>query len=137
MSNVTPMIEAIFNEDFDTAREALKASLSAYMTGTTYVSNGDLFGNDYNHDYAAPRVTHPSSHKLSRQDNLLVIGDESAEVGNTLYAVYGDKVAGPIDNNIFNTLTDAEHFQYTLLSEYTWARYASSSSALFIDTYEE
>lgn len=56
MSNVRQMIEAIFNEDFDGAREALKVSLADYMSGRAYVSNSDLFGPGYKDDYTNPNV---------------------------------------------------------------------------------
>ena len=56
MSNVRKMIEAIFNEDFDGARDALKVSLADYMAGRAYVSNSDLFGADYKDDYANPHI---------------------------------------------------------------------------------
>ena len=56
MSNVRQMIDAIFNEDFDGAREALKVSLADYMSGRAYVSNSDLFGADYKDDYTNPSV---------------------------------------------------------------------------------
>ena len=56
MSNVRQMIEAIFKEDFDGAREALKVSLADYMAGRAYVSNSDLFGADYKDDYTNPNV---------------------------------------------------------------------------------
>lgn len=48
MSNIRDMINAIENEDFDCARNTLKASLAEYMAGKQYVSNNDVFGDSYN-----------------------------------------------------------------------------------------
>lgn len=56
MSDVRKMIEAIALDDFDGARDALKITLADYMAGRTYVSNSDLFGEDYTDDYKNPNV---------------------------------------------------------------------------------
>lgn len=47
MSNVRNMIDAIASENFDEARGALTASLAEYMAGRKFVSNKDVFGDDY------------------------------------------------------------------------------------------
>lgn len=47
MSNIRNMIDAISAENFDGARGALKASLAEYMAGRKYVSNEEVFGDDY------------------------------------------------------------------------------------------
>lgn len=56
MSAVRRMIDAIAVDNFDGAREALKASLADYMAGRAYVSNSDLFGQGYKDDYANPNI---------------------------------------------------------------------------------
>lgn len=44
MSKIRDMIDAIGDENFDGAREALKTSLAEYMAGKKYLSNKEVFG---------------------------------------------------------------------------------------------
>jgi len=47
MSTIRNMIDAIADENFDAARETLKTTLAEYMSGTKYVSNKEIFGDQY------------------------------------------------------------------------------------------
>jgi len=47
MSKLRGMIDAIAADNFDMARESLKASLAEYMSGKKYVSNEEVFGLKY------------------------------------------------------------------------------------------
>ena len=47
MTSIKNMIDALEVENFDVARSALKATLSDYMAGKKYVSNKEVFGDDY------------------------------------------------------------------------------------------
>ena len=47
MTSIKDMIDAIEVENFDVARSALTATLSDYIAGKKYVSNKDIFGEDY------------------------------------------------------------------------------------------
>ena len=175
MSNVRQMIEAIFNEDFNGAREALKVSLADYMSGRAYVSNSDLFGADYKDDYTNPNVEDElkqfadlsggvirkhdkrgtrkdeeeekeyeeevNSAKKDISQHLkrggIKTGKDLDESVKILYAVYGDKVDGPVEGKTFKTEEEAEKFQDSLWNSPDWHQYASRPRELFVDTYEE
>lgn len=47
MTSIKNMIDALDVENFDVARSALKATLSDYIAGKKYVSNKEIFGDDY------------------------------------------------------------------------------------------
>jgi len=47
MTSIKNMIDALDVENFDAARSALKATLSDYIAGKKYVSNKEIFGDDY------------------------------------------------------------------------------------------
>lgn len=47
MTSVREMIEAISNDDFDAARETLKTTVAEYLAGKRYLSNADVFGDEY------------------------------------------------------------------------------------------
>jgi hypothetical protein len=47
MTVIRNMIDALADDDFSGAREALKTTLAQYISGTNYVSNADIFGNRY------------------------------------------------------------------------------------------
>ena len=47
MTSIKDMIDALDVENFDVARSALKATLSDYIAGKKYVSNKEIFGDDY------------------------------------------------------------------------------------------
>ena len=41
------MIDKIADDDFKSARETLKATLAAYLSGKKYLSNKDIYGDEY------------------------------------------------------------------------------------------
>ena len=47
MSKLRDMVDAISNDNFDSARSSLKASLASYMSGKKYLSNEEVFGSEY------------------------------------------------------------------------------------------
>lgn len=47
MNNIKDMIDSINEENFDKAREALKTTLSDYLAGKKFLSNKEVFGDDY------------------------------------------------------------------------------------------
>lgn len=47
MTSIKDMIDALDVENFDVARSALKATLAYYIAGKKYVSNKEIFGDDY------------------------------------------------------------------------------------------
>ena len=47
MTSIKDMINHIEVDNFDEARSALKATLSDYLAGKKYLSNKELFGDDY------------------------------------------------------------------------------------------
>ncbi len=47
MTSIKDMIDSINDENFDKARSALKTTLSDYLAGKRYLSNKDVFGDDY------------------------------------------------------------------------------------------
>jgi len=47
MDDIRKMVDAISSDDFDTAREALKVTLAEYLAGKRYLSNKDVYGNEY------------------------------------------------------------------------------------------
>lgn len=47
MTSIKDMINSINDEDFDKARSALKTTLADYLAGKRYLSNKDIFGDEY------------------------------------------------------------------------------------------
>lgn len=47
MTSITKMIDALNAENFEEARSALKATLTDALAGKKYVSNKEIFGDDY------------------------------------------------------------------------------------------
>ena len=47
MSTIRKMIDAISCDDFNGARDTLKASLAEYISGKRYLSNEEVFGSKY------------------------------------------------------------------------------------------
>lgn len=64
-------------------------------------------------------------------------GEDLEESIKVLYAVYGDKVDGPVGGKTFKTEAEAEKFQDSLWNSPDWHQYASRPRELFVDTYEE
>lgn len=47
MNSLRNMIDALEEDDFESAREALTTTLAEYMAGKRYLSNSDIFGDEY------------------------------------------------------------------------------------------
>lgn len=47
MGSIHDMLDALENENFEDARTALKTTLADYISGRIYLSNKELFGDDY------------------------------------------------------------------------------------------
>ena len=56
MNNIKNMIDSINEENFDKAREALKVTLADYLAGKKYLSNKEVFGDDYANPSEEPKL---------------------------------------------------------------------------------
>lgn len=107
MSNVRNMIDAISVENFDGARGALKASLVDYMAGKKYVSNKDIFGDEY---------TNPNEEEQKMKSELTESEMVHCEKCDTVYDMQeypeGCPGCGNTDTDYLIGMSDEEVAEY-------------------------